>query len=144
MARHSIAALATVAMLAGCAPTGDGAEAEAAGGADAGRQALLTINHLEPRPDFVGPQPARFTWTPIAGADRYAIGLVSEIDTVVWQRADIPAAEIAWPAGARPAGRDVFLDDRRLHRGPPDCRIRPGRVRPGALNPPAGGTFSWV
>ena len=121
MARLSIAALATVAMLAGCAPAGDGAEAEAAaGGADAGRQALLTINHLEPRPDFVGPQPARFTWTPIAGADSYAIGLVSEIDTVVWQRADIPAAEVAWPAGLDlPAGTyfwmiEGFTEGRRI------------------------------
>jgi hypothetical protein len=120
MARLSIAAFATVAMLAGCAPAGDGAETEAPGRADAGRQALLTINHLEPRPDFVGPQPARFTWTPIAGADSYAIGLVSEIDTVVWQRADIPAAEVAWPAGLDlPAGTyfwmiEGFTEGRRI------------------------------
>ena len=100
MARLSIAAFATVAMLAACAPAGDGAAAEAPGGADAGGRPCLTINHLEPRPDFVGPQPARFTWTPIAGADRYAIGLVSEIDTVVWQRADIPVPRLPGRPGS--------------------------------------------
>ena len=31
--------------------------------------------------------------------DRYAVGLVSEIDMMVWQRSDIGAAEVAWPAG---------------------------------------------
>jgi hypothetical protein len=110
MARLAIAALATAAVLAGCAPAGDGAEA--AGAADAGRRALLTINHLAPRPDSIGPQPARFTWTPIAGADSYTIGLLSEIDTVVWQRADIPEAEVAWPAGLDlPAGTYFWMVD---------------------------------
>ena len=93
----------TLSLAAGCAPPADGASASTAaapGGDDGdGRQALLTINHLAPRPDSVGRQPDRFQWTPIAGADSYALGLVSEIDTVVWQTSGIPKPEVDWPAG---------------------------------------------
>ena len=78
--------------------------------AETGRQALAAINHLVPRPDSVGPQPAKFAWTPIAGADSYAIGLVSEIDSVVWQSRDIPKAEVDWPASLEvPAGTYFWM-----------------------------------
>ena len=59
-------------------------------------------------------------WTPIAGADSYAIGLTSEIDTVVWQTAGIRKAEVEWPAGLEvPAGTyfwmvEGFTEGRRM------------------------------
>jgi hypothetical protein len=89
-----------LAVVLACACTPSSAEDPAAVPAESetARQALLTINHLAPRPDFVGAQPARFAWTPIAGVDSYAIGLVNEIDMVVWQTSGIATAEVAWPA----------------------------------------------
>ncbi len=109
------AALAVGTMMLGsaCAPPVDGVADVAAASApatDTARQALTTINHLVPRPDSVGPQPAKFAWTPIAGADSYAIGLVSEIDTVVWQTQGIAKAEVDWPANLEvPAGTYFWM-----------------------------------
>ncbi len=110
MARRPMAALASATMLLcgvlACAPSGG--EAEAAGAA--AEQALATIDHLVPRPDSVGPQPAKFAWTPVAGADSYAIGLVSEIDAIVWQTSAIPTAEVDWPTGLEvPAGTYFWI-----------------------------------
>ena len=95
------AAAVVVVLACACAPSSADDPAAAAAGGDVAtaRQQLLTIHHLTPRPDFVGAQPVRFAWTPIEGVDRYAVGLVSEIDMMVWQRSDIGAAEVAWPAG---------------------------------------------
>ena len=95
-----------------CGRAVDGASDPAAAGTVAGtsQQALATINHLVPRPDSVGPQPARFAWTPIAGADSYAIGLVNEIDGMVWRTSGLPKAEVDWPASLEvPAGTYFWL-----------------------------------
>jgi len=92
--------VAVALVLAGCTPSASEAPVEpAASGAAAGSPALATIDHLEPPPDFVGRQPTRFAWTPIAGADTYAIGLTSEIDMVVWQTSGLAAPEAPWPPG---------------------------------------------
>ena len=107
----------------GCAPSVDGVPDVAAASSpatDTARQALATINHVVPRPDSVGPQPTRFAWTPIAGADSYAIGLVSEIDSMVWQTQGIATAEVDWPSSLEvPAGTyfwmvEGYRDGRRM------------------------------
>ena len=87
---------------------------------DTARQALAIINHLVPRPDSVGPQPAKFALTPIAGADSYAIGLVSEIDSMVWQTQGLAKAEVDWPSSLEvPVGTyfwmvEGYRDGRRM------------------------------
>jgi len=103
-----VAAIVTL-VLAGCAPSAaDFPAAPAATASASPAQALTTIDHLVPRPDFVGPQPTRFAWTPVAGAATYAIGLVSEIDTVVWQTSGLVGSEAAWPAGLEVADGTYF------------------------------------
>ena len=120
MRRVAIVLIAAAVAATACTSAAVESDAAAAAGAVATEEPLLAINHLEPRPDFVGPPPRRFAWTPIAGVDTYAIGLVSEIDTMVWQRGDIPGAEVDWPAGLDlPAGTyfwmvEGFKDGRRV------------------------------
>lgn len=48
----------------------------------------------------MGPQPARFRWSAIEGADRYAIGLWNEADRLIWRRDDITGTTVEWPADA--------------------------------------------
>lgn len=62
-------------------------------------RAILVIDHLEPRRDLVGPQPARFTWTAAAGADRYAIGIWNEVDRLLWRKDDVTGTTVDRPAG---------------------------------------------
>lgn len=60
--------------------------------------AILVIDHVEPRRDKVGPQPARFTWTAAAGADRYAIGIWNEVDRLLWRKDDVMGTTVDRPA----------------------------------------------
>lgn len=84
---------------AACRPSDAGA---AAGSEQSGASApLRVIQHEEPRRDFVGPQPARYRWSAIAGADRYAFGLWNEADRLVWRRDDLTEPSVAWPAEAQ-------------------------------------------
>jgi hypothetical protein len=77
-----------------------GADSEASAGASAAVvQTPLVIDHLAPRRDSVGTRPARFEWTAVAGADRYAIGLWNEVDRLMWRQDDLAATSVAWPAG---------------------------------------------
>ena len=69
------------------------------GTADQAPTPIVVIDHLVPRRDFVGPQPDRFTWTAAAGADRYAIGVWNEADTLVWRGDAITGTSIDRPAG---------------------------------------------
>jgi hypothetical protein len=97
--RWRATAVAMAAMVAwACTASSADDPAAALADAETARQELLTISHLAPRPDHVGAQPARFAWTPVAGVDSYAIGLVSEIDTVMWQTRGLTTSEVAWPA----------------------------------------------
>jgi len=57
-----------------------------------------TIEHLLPRRDSTGGVPSRFQWTPIAGADRYALGVWNEADVLVWRQDHVREASIAVPA----------------------------------------------
>lgn len=58
---------------------------------------LRVIQHEVPKRDFVGPQPKEFRWSPIQGADRYAIGLWNETDRLLWRSDDLNDAVVAWP-----------------------------------------------
>lgn len=60
---------------------------------------LRVIQHAEPRRDVVGPRPAGFRWSPIQGADRYAIGLWDEADRLLWRQDDVEEPHVTWPEG---------------------------------------------
>jgi hypothetical protein len=57
----------------------------------------ITIDHVTPRRDFVGPEPARFVWTPVEGADSYSIGVWNEVDVLMWRLNNIPQASVERP-----------------------------------------------
>lgn len=83
---------------AACRPSDAGA---AGTGQSSGQEPLRVIQHEEPRRDSVGPQPARFRWSPIKDADRYAIGLWNDADRLIWRRDDLAEPTAMWPADAR-------------------------------------------
>jgi hypothetical protein len=76
-----------------CAPreSGDGPSPEVA--------AITTqhIQHVTPRPDFVGPAPTRLEWTRADGVDTYNVTVITEIDSVVFQMVGTRNASIDWP-----------------------------------------------
>jgi hypothetical protein len=67
----------------------------------AAAQAGDGIRHLVPAPDSSGDVPARFEWTPVKGADRYAINVFNEIDIPVWQQDDLREPRVDWPKELR-------------------------------------------
>ena len=84
-----------------CAPSvgrGEGAPAPTSQGA----VAMQTIDHLAPRRDSTGPPPPRFEWTPVQGADSYAIGVWNEVDMLLWKQGGLRE-----PAVDRPAALDL-------------------------------------
>ena len=48
------------------------------------------LNHIAPARDSMGSSPTHFEWTPVAGADEYAVGVYNEIDMIVWRYDHIP------------------------------------------------------
>lgn len=56
-----------------------------------------TIDHLNPARDSTGAAPSRFEWTPVPGADRYAIGVWDDVGRLVWRQDHLRA-----PSAARP------------------------------------------
>lgn len=71
----------------------DGATSGAARPA-AGSQRL---DHISPARDSVGVAPKTFTWTAVAGADSYSIGVWNEVDMLVWRQNNIPATSVTRP-----------------------------------------------
>jgi hypothetical protein len=67
----------------------------------AGEQGTPSIRHLVPEPDSSGEAPKRFEWTPVKGADRYAISVFNEIDTTVWEQDDMREPRVDWPKDLR-------------------------------------------
>jgi hypothetical protein len=55
------------------------------------------LDHIAPARDSTGATPAYFEWTAVEGADRYALGILNEIDVYVWRRDDIRTTSIDWP-----------------------------------------------
>jgi hypothetical protein len=90
--------LTALVMLAlACAPTADHDDTSRAA-TEQKRDAAPTIRHLTPPTDSVGALPSRFEWTPVEGADRYAIGLYNDVDRLLWRREDITTPSVARPA----------------------------------------------
>ena len=58
------------------------------------------IEHLVPKPDFVGPLPARFEWTAARGVEEYAMTIENEVD-VLQLEARTRDTFLDWPKGNR-------------------------------------------
>jgi hypothetical protein len=57
----------------------------------------IQIQHLVPRPDFVGPLPVRLEWTAAAGVDSYEVGVENEIEIPVFDQTGIKTTSVPWP-----------------------------------------------
>jgi hypothetical protein len=53
-----------------------------------------TIDHLVPARDSVGRQPETFSWTAVAGADEYSVGIWNEVDMLMWRQNHIPTNSV--------------------------------------------------
>jgi hypothetical protein len=95
---RGFAALFVVLSLA-CAPR-DSAPPQSAA-ADVARIQKLQIEHVTPRPDFVGPTPARLEWTAAAGADSYVVSVENEIEIPVFDQEGIKTTSVPWPKEVR-------------------------------------------
>jgi hypothetical protein len=72
--------------------SGDTGAATAAGASQGS-----TIDHVAPPRDSTGPTPARFAWTSVEGADRYAIGLWNDVDVLVMKATDVRQPFLDFP-----------------------------------------------
>jgi hypothetical protein len=80
-----------------CVPRESAPEA----GAAEARIQTIQIEHVTPRPDFVGPTPARFEWTAARGADSYVITVDNEIEIPVFDQDGIKTTSVPWPKEVR-------------------------------------------
>lgn len=81
--------LAAVIMVAiACSPAAqpqDGVSAAPAPAAAAQDDSKIgVIEHLAPRQDSTGRAPTQFMWSAAPGADRYVLGVWSEVDQMMW------------------------------------------------------------
>jgi hypothetical protein len=53
-------------------------------------RAQETIEQVRPRRDSSGPQPQKFEWTSVQGADNYAMGIWDEADRLLFRADRIP------------------------------------------------------
>jgi hypothetical protein len=96
----SCLAMAALSLAAACTPSVGRTEGSPA--QTAGREANApNLELLTPPKDSVGAVPTRFSWTPVAGADSYAIGIWSEVDVLVWRADDVRAPDVVPPADLR-------------------------------------------
>lgn len=93
--RYSAAVVAALAALA-CSP--QNAQEAAAPAPAVASLAREAIEHVVPRPDFVGPLPPRFEWTAAEGVDEYAITIENEVDVLMFQ-ARTRGTVLEWPKG---------------------------------------------
>jgi hypothetical protein len=61
----------------------------------------IQIEHVTPRPDFVGPRPATLEWTAAAGVDSYAISVENDIELPVFDQDGIKSTSVPWPKEIR-------------------------------------------
>ncbi len=104
--RHGLAGalLLTAALGASsCAAPSDAGNDPVTAASQAPSLELRVIQHEVPKRDFVGPAPTEFRWSPIQGADRYAIGLWNETDRLMWRKDDITTTQVAMP-------KELYLD----------------------------------
>lgn len=55
------------------------------------------IKHLEPRPDSVGPQPERFSWSKVDEADSYTLRIWNEADVRVLSESGLTTTTVDFP-----------------------------------------------
>ncbi len=105
MMRMSVAVVALMAALA-CAGGPGGTDAAAAPDASgASVQTTQDITHLVPVRDSVGPQPTRFAWSAVDGAESYLLRIWNEVDVRIASEAGLTDTSIDFPADAAlPAG----------------------------------------
>jgi len=61
----------------------------------------ISIEHVTPRRDFVGPLPSKLEWSAVEGADSYAIKVENEIEIPVFDQDGIKTTSVPWPKEAR-------------------------------------------
>jgi hypothetical protein len=55
------------------------------------------IKHLEPRPNYVGPQPERFAWSKVENADSYTLRIWNEADVRVLSESGLTTTTVDFP-----------------------------------------------
>jgi hypothetical protein len=61
----------------------------------------IQIQHVTPRPDFVGKLPTVLEWTAAAGVDSYAVQVENEIEIPVFEQDGIAGTSMPWPKDFR-------------------------------------------
>lgn len=61
----------------------------------------IQIEHLVPKPNFVGKTPTVMQWTAAEGADSYAVSVENEIEIPIFDQEEIKGTSIPWPKEAR-------------------------------------------
>lgn len=86
--------LVVLLVLLACADGPDPAE-----GAPSGQTASADqmIEHITPRRDSVGSLPEKFEWTAVPKADRYALGIWTEFDVLVFSQENLTSNSLVWP-----------------------------------------------
>ena len=59
------------------------------------------IEHVTPRPDFVGKLPTMLEWTAVEGVDSYAVSVENEIEIGVFDQEGITGTSTPWPKDLR-------------------------------------------
>jgi len=83
-----------------CVAPGSAPEAST-GSAQVDKIDRIKIEHVVPRPDFVGPLPTRLEWTAAAGADNYTVSVENEIEIPVFEQEGVTTTSVPWPKEAR-------------------------------------------
>jgi hypothetical protein len=68
-----------------------------AAGTDEAKIQKIQIEHVTPRPDFVGRLPTVLEWTAAAGADSYSVTVENEIEILMFEQDGITGTSTPWP-----------------------------------------------
>jgi hypothetical protein len=79
----------------------EGAPEAATGAVQEAKIEKIPIEHVTPRPDFVGKLPTLLEWTAAAGVDSYAVAVENEIEIPVFDQEGIKGTSTPWPAGLK-------------------------------------------
>jgi hypothetical protein len=55
------------------------------------------IDHLIPARDSQGRVPSQFSWTAVAGAEEYSVGIWNEVDMLMWRVDHVPGTSTPRP-----------------------------------------------
>lgn len=107
-----------------CAQASEAPPAASAAAPAAVRTEQQGIEHVSPGRDSVGPQPKKFEWTAVDGAEGYALLVVNEVDIEMWETTvqatsiEVPKELVLesgtyyWAVGAFRGGRQVAYSGR--------------------------------